>query len=736
MKQRLINSNKIIIVFALLLWAFSNESNAQAESPNLVLTFEAVKEIQASIGSVPLFDKSLESAKSFVENALKNPIEVPVPADAGGGYTHEKHKQNYNEMYQAGILFQITGEEKYGIFIKNMLDQYAELYPTLSAHPQGKRQTPGRLFWQTLNENVWLLHTIQAYDCIQEWLSPKDRQNYIDNIFTPMVKFFMIDCSQSFNLIHNHGTWMVASVGMTGYVLGNQDYVQKALYGSDLDGKSGYLAQLDELFSPSGYYTEGGYYVRYALWPFFIFAEAIHNNEIDLKIYEYRDQILRKALYSALQVTYTNGAFIPINDAIKEKTWLSRELIFATNFVFAHYNQDAELLNLVKLQDEVSLTGPGLEVAKALDDISEIPAFTWKSIEFTDGPKGDWGGVGIIRSGDNSDQETLVMKYGSHGLSHGHFDKLTYLFYDQSREIIQDYGSARFLNVEQKFGGRYLDENDSFAKQTVAHNTVVVDEKSQFDGIRDKSQESHSIRYAFSAQDEQFQFMSAKEKNAYKGVKMHRTMAMVNDEKLYRPVIIDVFRIESDQKHTYDLPFYYKGHFIYSNFEYEAFTKTKSVIGEDSGYQHLWKEAIGKPDKTAQLTWWNGKRFYSIVSNTSTGNEIYFARIGGSDPDFNLRNEPVFIIRARADNYVFASVLEPHGIFDPIAEFTKDSYSSFENVQVILNAEDYTIINLKGKNNIDWNLMISNEDNNPESEHKITFNNVVYEWKGTVGIKK
>src|SRR5258708_19581753 len=36
----------------------------------------------------------------------------------------------------------------------------------------------------------------------------------------------------------------------------------------------------------------------------------------------------------------------------------------------------------------------------------------------------------------------------------------------QGREIISDYGSARFLNVEQKFGGRYLPENKSFAKQT------------------------------------------------------------------------------------------------------------------------------------------------------------------------------------------------------------------------------------------------------------------------------
>ena len=77
-------------------------------------------------------------------------------------------------------------------------------------------------------------------------------------------------------------------------------------------------------------------------------------------------------------------------------------------------------------------------------------------------------------------------------MSHGHFDKLSILFYDQGREIIQDYGAARFLNIEQKFGGRYLPENNTYAKQTIAHNTIVVDEESQFNGKMNQSQAHHS----------------------------------------------------------------------------------------------------------------------------------------------------------------------------------------------------------------------------------------------------
>ena len=471
---------KIIAVLFVMVSSICGQRN----HPNLVLTKDAANEIKATIGSYAVMDKSIKQAKDFVEAALKSEMDVPWPNDAGGGYTHERHKQNYNEMHQAGILYQITGEEKYAKFIRDMLVMYAEMYPKLGSHPQGKQQTPGRMFWQSLNETVWLLHTIQAYDCIYDWLSDADKQLFETNIFRPMTNFFIEECTHEFDLIHNHGTWIVAAVGMAGLIMEDDELVQKSLYGSKLDGTSGFLAQLDLLFSPDGYYTEGGYYVRYALWPFFIYAEVLHNNKPDLEIYKYRNSILKQALYSALQVTYTDGAFIPINDALKEKTWLSAELIFAINFVYDHYDNDNQLLSIAKLHNEVSLSGSGLVTAKGLSENPDPTMFNWKSVEYTDGPDGKQGGVGILRHGSPDDQEMMLLKYGTHGLSHGHYDKLTFLLYDQSREIIQDYGAARFLNVVQKWGGRYLPENKTFARMTVAHNTLVVDEKSQFNGVR------------------------------------------------------------------------------------------------------------------------------------------------------------------------------------------------------------------------------------------------------------
>ena len=49
-----------------------------------------------------------------------------------------------------------------------------------------------------------------------------------------------------------------------------------------------------------------------------LFAKVIERNEPERKIFEHRDGVLLKAVYSLIQLSY-GGYFIPINDAIKDK---------------------------------------------------------------------------------------------------------------------------------------------------------------------------------------------------------------------------------------------------------------------------------------------------------------------------------------------------------------------------------------------------------------------------------
>ncbi len=726
---------RFVIVLSLF---FTASIFSQDIHPNLVLTKNDVKLIKENLGKVPLFDKVFNKAKKEIDKALKEPIVVPVPKDPGGGYTHEKHKKNYNEMYLAGIMYSVTGEVKYAEFIKNMLDKYAEMYPSLPMHPYAKPGEAGKLFWQSLNETVWLFYTIQAYDCIYDWLSPAERENFEKNIFRPMCNIFIYKDTDQFDLIHNHGTWMDAAVGMTGFVLHDSTLINKALYGSQENGKAGYIIQLRKLFSPDGYYTEGPYYARYALMPFFLFAEAINNNKPDLKIFKFRDRILKKAFYSAMQLTYTTGAFIPVNDALKEKTFRSVEVVFALDITYSQYGADKNLLSIVKAQKEVMLNGAGLMVAKDFDAAKDIEPFDWKSVEYSDGPDGKEGGISILRSGPPADEECMVFKYTSFGHSHGHYDKLSMLFYDQDREILQDYGSARFLNVVQKDGGRYLLENKTYAKQTVAHNTIVVDEKSDYNGKFSVAEKNHSDAFYFSDSNPDFQVTSAVDSTAYPGVIMHRTILMVKDpsNSKSKPSLIDIFRVSSNAEHRYDLPFYYKGHLINTSFNYKSFDKDLKPLGKKNGYQYLWKTAEGSSDSTAAITWLNGDRYYTISTTAKSHMDVDLTMIGANDPNYNLRNDPGIMFRIKGKDDVFASVIEPHGEFNATSEYSVKSFSQVQSLKIVASNDEGTVVRINLVNGNRWLIMVANKTASENAKHSITAEGQMFEWTGPVSYSK
>ena len=81
-----------------------------------------------------------------------------------------------------------------------------------------------------------------------------------------------------------------------------------------------------------------------------------------------------------------------------------------------------------------------------------------------------------------------------------------------------DYGASRFLNIEAKDEGHYTLENQSFAKQTIAHNTLVVDENSNFDGDIKQSSLYHSDIVYSDFMKNDFQVIVARDTNAYHGL--------------------------------------------------------------------------------------------------------------------------------------------------------------------------------------------------------------------------
>ena len=155
-----------------------------------------------------------------------------------------------------------------------------------------------------------------------------------------------------------------------------------------------------------------------------------------------------------------NGLFFPINDAIKSKGIDTIELVHGVTIAYG-LTKNSGLLDIADKQQQIILTGDGLAVANALDEGLATP-YAFKSIAYGDGADGKQGALVIMRQEARGEQ-ALLFKPAAQGLGHGHFDKLTWQFYDNGAEIVSDYGAARFLNVEAKYGGRYLPENKTYA---------------------------------------------------------------------------------------------------------------------------------------------------------------------------------------------------------------------------------------------------------------------------------
>ena len=79
----------------------------------LLLTFDEAAELKKALGQSTLLGKALaRDIKQTDAYMTKVGIEVPGHGE-GGGYEHNRHKQNYIHIDLAGRLFLIAGEQKY-----------------------------------------------------------------------------------------------------------------------------------------------------------------------------------------------------------------------------------------------------------------------------------------------------------------------------------------------------------------------------------------------------------------------------------------------------------------------------------------------------------------------------------------------------------------------------------------------------------------------------------------------
>ncbi|MBS9954573.1 heparinase II/III domain-containing protein [Vibrio alginolyticus] len=703
----------------------------------ILLTEAEVELLRKEVGKPSLMGKSIEANRKELEAFMRLPLDVPGHGEAGG-YEHNRHKQNYTYMNLAGRLFLITQEQKYALFVKDLLAIYAEKYLTFDFHVQKNTNPTGRLFHQILNEHCWLMFTSLAYSCVASVMTEEERTAVVERIFEPMLDMFTVKYAHDFDRIHNHGIWAVAAVGICGLAIGKPEYLEMSVYGQDRDDTGGFLAQISQLFAPSGYYMEGPYYHRYAIRPTCVFAEVVHRHMPEVDIYNYKDKVIGNTVQAMLATAYPNGEFPALNDASRTMSITDMGVQVAVSVYSKHYGLDDNILGMAKIQNAVWMHPCGLELSQAYDKAiadREIGMPFWPSVELNEGPTGNNGAQGFIRMQDKTgDVSQLVMNYGQHGMGHGNFDTLGITFFNRGQEVLREYGFCRWVNVEPKFGGRYLDENKSYARQTIAHNAVTIDEQCQNGFDVDRADSVHGLPHFFKVEGTEINGMSAFANDHYPNTDMQRSVFMLNLDELEAPLLLDLYRIEGEGEHQYDYSHQYDGQIVRTNFDYQSFGEL-STLGDDFGYQHLWKVASGKVQDTALVSWLQNNTYYTWLGTSSSAkqngdNEVIFTRTGANDPSFNLRSEPAFILRSKGESTLFASVLETHGYFNEEFEQSVNARGQVKDIRVVGYNAVGSIVEITTEKSL-VTVMISNvlgaDDQTP---HQVELNGKTYSWNG------
>ena len=108
MLNAVINFSLLLMLCGALSW--------QAKA-TVLIDNEDVKAMREAAGQSGRFAEAYQQLRKQMDKVIAQPTDVPVPVDAGGGYTHEQHKRNYQNMYQAGQLYLLSGDKKYADYV-------------------------------------------------------------------------------------------------------------------------------------------------------------------------------------------------------------------------------------------------------------------------------------------------------------------------------------------------------------------------------------------------------------------------------------------------------------------------------------------------------------------------------------------------------------------------------------------------------------------------------------------
>ena len=615
----------------------------ERQHPFLFLSREEISRAKARAEKYEWAEHALEAIISRAKRALEESYSIP---DIGGQWTHHyvcdecgvmletisptehqcpqcavvysgwpydqvviahKHRHNGTLMLDLAIGYAFTGDEKYAEKAVEIMLGYANKYLTYELHDRngGEGISAGRMFAQTLDEAVAVIDVAWAYDLVYDTISAQEREKIENEYLTPVAETVMrYDAG-----ISNWQTWHNAAIGVIGFCLQDEALAASAIYGG-----SGLFSQLGTSVLPSGWWYEGTpAYHFYALNAIRWLSEAAYHSGLNI----YVDPRLKLLFTAPLSYVFPDLSFPMIGDSYHFSLcddWSGLYEIAYSRLGDSDYaivaRQGRQAGGMEALFWGVDTLPENQQEHLALLESMDLPGI----------------GTAILRQGVGETQMTLLMDYGSPSTWHSHPAKLGMVLYGLGQELSPDPGRLEY--------GSPLHEE--WYIQTIAHNTVVVDEKTQ--ALTGGSLDIFEV-------SDQVKVMRGKCDTAYPGVVLERTLVLTPH------YVLDLFLVLGESDHTYD--------WVYHNFGCLATNMHTQQLGQplakDAGYQHVSELHQAETEGTWSTIWELEKGGVKVTMAGNPGTNVFFGEgFYGRD----AKRLPMVVVRRYGKRTLYASVIE------------------------------------------------------------------------------
>ncbi len=529
--------------------------------PCVAFTPKEIAELRRAVRAIPWAKKAFASYLASGRRLLKNsPFRLPDYdfAKVGPGYRYMKGVARAAK--DLGFLYQLTQERRYAAAARERLVAIAKRLPKGNLCRGGYGYVTG-----------YALHNAAiGYDFIydSDALSAADRR-----LIESMLRAGFRGMSRHGDVMSINNRGAVCLGAMASIAFGLQD---RGLIEWVVNGPYGFNYHMQFGVGDDGIWIEGVSYGFMAMGKIFDWycgymavAEAAHRAGLDL----YSHPRFKRLFDAPLEYAYPDYGLPANGHCAYGQSLLGEQR--ARRYIKAWIRlRDPRYLWVIseglKVHDWLPLGYGGdlYVLAGHLDaDFSPGPAPVLKSELFPQ------VGHAMLRAGQGDDAMAALFDYGHFG-SHGNPDKLSITFFAHGHLLSPD-----------GITGYWRPETFMYECQTIGHNTVVVDERTQF------PTGSKTLNAWLPARG--VTMVDAQDEEANAGVAMRRTLALTDR------YLLDVFTVAGDRPHRYDWAFHAFGALQTS----VPLTPQAGTLGVTDGYQYLTGVRRGETGKTWSAEW-------------------------------------------------------------------------------------------------------------------------------------